>query len=214
MFLEDYQLEQTLSMLNHKTKWKPILLKDLAEWAESELDFIVINYFLDTLSDNSPRIIILVWDDEDKSKFFDETHNYDKAKQKLVREKFAQLAKAHDTYPQYQEPDEVFVCVDTLKDELESITLNAASNKILQQKGGIIYDIIIALNAIHIFFETDKQIEENQKNGYCDRLQKKFTKILKKYDKYKLYSNGAPCVFTSKQTLDDKYAGSTYYYLL
>lgn len=117
MFLEDYQLEQTLNILNNKSKWKPALLNDLAEWAENELDLTVINYFLDTLSDNRPRIIILVWDDEERNRFF-------------------------------------------------------------------------------------------------DKIQKKLTKILKKYDKYKLYSNGAPCVFTSKQMLDEKYDGNMYYYLL
>lgn len=214
MFLEDYQLEQTLNILNNKSKWKPALLNDLAEWAENELDLTVINYFLDTLSDNRPRIIILVWDDEERNRFFDKIHNYDKAKQKLVREKFAQLAKKHNVYPVYQKPDEVFVCIDTLKDELERITLSKATPKITAKTGGIIHKIIIGGNTIHIFFETENQLKESKENGYCDKIQKKLTKILKKYDKYKLYSNGAPCVFTSKQMLDEKYDGNMYYYLL
>lgn len=213
MFLEEAQINATLDLLNGKTE-RSHLLSELIVWAHKQLNLTVLNFFLDILSDNQPRIKILVWDENDENKFFDSNRNYNKDMQKLMREKFAQLSLKYNVYSKYQNPDMILVCIDTLKDELIKRALNAAENEITNQADGIIWNISVTLNSIHIFFETDSQIKESSENGYCDELRNRFTDILNKYDEYNLFQNGAPCVFTSQQTLNEKYDGNMYYYLL
>lgn len=36
--------------------------------------------------------------------------------------------------------------------------------------------------------------------------------IVKKYDDFNVFPQGANCVFTSRQTLNEKYGGSMFYY--
>ncbi len=213
MFLEEEQINVTLDLLNNKIERTP-LLNEFIVWAYDELNLTVLNFFLDSISNNQPRIKILVWDENDKKKFLDNNHNYDTGKQIQIREKFAQLSLKYNVYTDYQNSDMVFVCIDTFKDELEKRILYTAQDEITSQKSGIIHNITVILNSIHIFFETDEQIKESRENGYCDELKNMFTAILNKYDKYNLFQNGAPCIFTSQQTLNEKYNGSMYNYLL
>ncbi len=133
MFLEKEQINATLDLLNDKIE-RTHLLNELIVWAQDELNLTVLNFFLDMISDNQPRIKILVWDEKDKKIFLDSNHNYDKGKQKLIREKFAQLSLKYSVYNEYQNPNAVFVCIDTFKDELKKLTLDAAKNEIISQK--------------------------------------------------------------------------------
>lgn len=65
---------------------------------------------------------------------------------------------------------------------------------------------------VHIFYFTDEQIQIHETDGVSNGLCQKCTDIVKVHDKYGVFSKGVSCVFTSKQTLDEKYAGSMFNY--
>ncbi len=43
-------------------------------------------------------------------------------------------------------------------------------------------------------------------------IRRKCTDIVKKYDVHNAFADGAQCVFSSRQTVDEKYQGSMFYY--
>lgn len=70
-----------------------------------------------------------------------------------------------------------------------------------------------AFSDVHFFYETDRQIQENERKGISGKLCARCGKIVEKYDELGLFRSGVPCVFTSKQTLDEKFKGSLFYYM-
>lgn len=65
---------------------------------------------------------------------------------------------------------------------------------------------------VHVFYQTDQQIKDHETDGLSNRIEQICSEIVKRDDAFGVFEQGIKCVFTSKQTLDEKYAGSMFYY--
>lgn len=124
----------------------------------------------------------------------------------------AVLARKYNVHPEYHNENNIFVCTDTISDQIVSKTLWSLKDIICGLQRDDIWKIEVIFQSVHIFYETDEQVERHKTDGVSDSLRKQIANIVKPYDKYNVFPNGVSCVFTSKQTLDEKYGGSMFAY--
>lgn len=66
---------------------------------------------------------------------------------------------------------------------------------------------------VHVFYETDEDIVKNEENGLSSEIMNKISDMLGEVEGFEGRRLGH-AVFTSLQTLREKYDNNTYYYLL
>lgn len=210
MFMSEQEYNATLDLLNKKTMPSP-LLKELQVWSRVVLQMEVYNYLCNTTVHGIPRMQLVVWDDAIREKLMDGP-NYDQHKQALVAEKFAELAGKYQMHGEYRDAKKIFVCCETICDEIRKRILKQADREITSIRHPDIWKITIGCGSVHVFYQTDEQITRNAQNGVSENIKKHCTQLVKRYDVHNVFPNGANLVFTSQQTLNEKYAGSMFYY--
>ncbi len=68
-------------------------------------------------------------------------------------------------------------------------------------------------SCVHVFYETDEDIAKNEENGLSSEIRKRISDILGEVEGFEGKRLGH-AVFTSLQTLREKYDNNTYYYFL
>ncbi len=215
MFLSDEQYIHVLDLIDKKVMPGP-LLSELKAWALNSLQITMYDYICDTTVNGLTRLKIVLWDYEAESAMMDGA-NLNPEYQKMFAKVFSALARKYDLHPGYHNEKDIFVCYDTIKDEVQKNILKKVRKQIegLKDNGpwaSDVWKIEIIFGGIHIFYETDAQIVQHEKDGISKALRDECTRILQSQDSYNAFEKGALCTFTSKQTLDEKYAGSMFYY--
>ena len=215
MFLSDEQYIHVLDLIDKKVMPGP-LLSELKAWALNSLQVILFDYIRDTTVNGLTRLKIVLWDYE-AERAMNDGPNLNPEYQKMFAKVFSALARKYNVHPEYHNENDIFVCYDTIKDEIQTRILKSARKQIEELKdigpwASDVWKIEIIFGGIHIFYETDAQIVQHEKDGISKALREECTRILKSNDTYNVFEKGALCTFTSKQTLDEKYAGSMFYY--
>lgn len=212
MFLTEEQYLHAVSLYNGSCVKRPLHL-ELEEFMKEEFKMDIIDYVCDMTKIGKQRLKLVVWNRKNEAPLKDKKGlNYNTKAQKKVAEKFGSLAKKYNMYPAYQNCTEIFVCCDTIQDEMQKRVLDCARRKICSIRHKDIWKIEIIFQSIHFFYQTDEQIERHEADGLNESLIQKCQTILERYDTYHAFRDGVRCVFTSHQTLDEKYAGSMFYY--
>ncbi len=210
LFLNKEQCNHVIDLIDGKIQ-KSDLLAELSEWSKTEFGIDILDYVCDTTENELTRLVIVVWDYFDMRSFMDE-YNYDKSKQILIRNKFSALAQKYRIHREYQNPAKIFVCYDTIADEVRKEILEKSTNELLALKTEDIWNIIICYESIHIFYETDQQIKDHEADGFSEKLKEMSSQIVRKYDNHNVLFRGVPCKFTSHQIFDEVYRGNWQYY--
>lgn len=210
MFMSEQEYNATLDLLNKKTLPGP-LLKELQVWAKETLQIEVYNYLCNIAVSGLLRLQLVVWDYAMRKKLMDGP-NYDHHKQDLVAEKFAELAGKYQIHREYWDARDIFVCCETIRDEIQSRILEEVDKEVKSIHHPDIWKITPSTATIHVFYHTDEQITRNAQNGVSESIKQQCTQLVKKHDVHNVFPNGANLVFTSQQTLNEKYAGSMFYY--
>lgn len=169
MFLEPNQYEHVIQILSGKIKPEPILVQ-LQEWARKEMATEVYDFVCDYAVSGCLRLQIILWDRKEYKEMHD-SGNLDHQKQKKFAVKFAELAKVHKVHKEYWNADDIFVCYDTIADEIEKRILQNNKAKIMEIRHPHIWKIEIIFEGFHVFYQTDKQIEEHEKDGLSNRIE-------------------------------------------
>ena len=210
MFLEPKQYEHIVEILNGKIQPKQLLI-ELQDWARKRLEIEIYEFVCDYAITGKLRLKIILWDTDEYRKMF-LSSGFDVNKQKLIAEKFAELAKTHNVYKEYWDSKDIFVCYDTIADEIKKHILENNRAKIMKIKHHDIWKVEIIFESIHIFYQTDEQIKAHENDGLSKKIGEKCWNIIKKEDVFHAFNKGINCVFTSRQTLNEKYKGSMFYY--
>ena len=136
----------------------------------------------------------------------------DKNKQQKVAEKFAELARMYQVNREYWEAGNIFVCYETIRDEMQKDILKRVGAGIRSIQHPNLWKIEIFFESIHIFYETDEQIMRNRENGTSDDIIRRCTQLVKMYDVHNVFPDGANCTFSSHQTINEKFHGNMFYY--
>lgn len=210
MFLSDEEYQHVLDLLDGKIEKSPLLV-ELAAWAMEEFSLKIYDYICDHTNNGLTRLRVIVWDDKAQKAMRDGV-NYSKEKQQQFQQKFAALARKYNAHPEYHNENNIFVTWSAVKDQIIDKALWDVRTQISDLKQGDIWKITIIFEQVHIFYETDAQIEQHEQDGSSEALRQKIGEICRRNDKYQVFDNGVSCVFTSHQTLNEKYKGSMFYY--
>ena len=210
MFMTEPEYKETLDLLS-KSKKPTLLLEELDIWAREFLQAVVYNYFCDTTKNGLLRLRLVLWDFATERKMHDGP-NLDKAKQRKVAEKFAELARIYQIHQEYWDAEDIFVCYETIRDEIQKDILKRVGAGIRKIRHPDIWKIEIFFENIHIFYETDEQIIRNQENGVSDNVKCQCSQLVKKHDVYNVFPQGANCIFSSHQTINEKFHGNMFFY--
>ena len=214
MFLTDEQYNEIIAMLDGSIEQSP-LLKELEAWFNKEFEILIFGYLCERTINNLTRLKIVIWSDKFQHIFREkDSVNYDKKIQEKIAIKFSQLAVKYNLHPEYHNYKDIFVCTDTLSDQIASKTMWSVKDRVMSLATGDIWKIYLSGGHVHIFYETDEQIEQHKNDGLNDRIKHQIWDIVKSVDKYNVFYKGVGCTFTSQQTLEEKYSGSMYFYLL
>lgn len=186
------------------------LLGELQEWSERK-GLEVCGYFCDRLESGRLRLKIVLWDMESGKKVM-EGANYNGKKQRDFADKFAELSGKYGIHREYRKGWDVFVTFDTLKDQVQSDIADRAEREICALACGDIWRIEVFYGKVHCFYGTDAQILAHEKDGVSEAFRRNCSEIVRRCDKYGVFQDGIPCIFTSRQTLDEKYNGKLFFY--
>lgn len=210
MFLSDNEYKRALALIDGAIEPEPPLT-ELTEWVSDTFGITIYDYICDTTSAGLNRLRLVVWDESGRNALMDGM-NYDRKKQRIIGEKFAELAKKHHLPRQYRSADGFFVCCDTVSDQIIGKALAAARDEICALEGGDVVRICIFFASVHIFYQTDAQIAQHAEDGQSELLRRRIIDTARKHDRFDLLEKGLSFVFTSQQTLDEKYGGKLFFY--
>lgn len=168
MFMTETELSETLDLLSGRRS-RSVLLNELGTWAESVFQVKVYNYFCDCTKNGLLRVRLVLWDFATERKMHDGP-NLDKMKQKQVAEKFAELARLYQVHQEYWNAEDIFVCYETIRDEIQKDILKRVSGAIKGLRHPDLWKIEIFFESVHFFYETDEQIARNAENGTSENL--------------------------------------------
>ena len=210
MLLREEEYSHAIAILDGREEKGP-LFTELEQWFEETYSLRVYDYFCERTNAGRPRLRLLLWDRDCVGKM-KKGANPDERKQRRTAEKFAALCVRHNMHPTYQRPGDFLVTCDTLRDEIPKRALQRCAGEIRSIEAPDIWRVEILFDRVHVFFETDEQKNRHQDDGVCGSIRRKLDAIAERHDPFGAFAEGVQCVFTSRQTLDEKYDGNMFYY--
>lgn len=200
MLLTEQQYLHAIDLLRCPEK-KDLFLVELQQWFYQHYQIHLYAYFYDLTHEHITRLKLIVWSDEQ--------HFVRQKSQKDIQEYWTYLTqKYHQDW--ISKPE--IITYDTLKDEIQKRILKQTSDLIQNIYYPEIWKIKIIFDQVHIFFETDEQCQISKRLGINDQINQKILEIVQPYDEFHVFDDSFSCVFTSHQTLDEKYQGSMFLY--
>lgn len=214
MFLTEEQYKNIIGMMEGRNRKSPLLLAFNA-WAQKEMDVTVYDVICTELKTGRPKLEIVLWDRDDREKMMyitDTEIGMDEEKQKRFLDEFCMLSERYQVNAVFRKATNIFVGFETIRDEIQSRIIKAVTAEIKRIHHRDLWKIEIIFNSVHFFYETDEQIKKHDSDGTSEKIRKRCNEIVRKRDRHEAFKDGINCVFTSHQTLDEKYQGSMFYY--
>jgi hypothetical protein len=195
----------------------PPVFRQLAQWVSARYDVHVLNVILDTIQPNNrPRLnVVLEWE-LDERKFREPSTNFDAAKQREVRDKFASIAG--ESLDRGTDIGRLLVVFSSF----ESVARREANWKvpkedIEQLKKTLdwpdLWHVRRGFDAVTFFFCTDAQAKANEASGSRERFAQAYAKLIAPYDEFGYVARRPiPVQLDSKERFDSIYKGSWFDY--
>ncbi len=210
MFISEEEFDRILAIMQAKVVKSP-LHEELEQWVKNEFDKKIYGYICDYARPDLLRLVIVFFRMEDYQDFCNQ-YNYIEQIQLKFADKFARLARKYHIHPEYHGSHRVFVCYESMEDQIQQKTLNMAKEELYALAHNEVWKVLLEFEHIVIFYHTDEEINRYEEDGTSQALRQKCSEIVKKYDVYGVFPKGLSCEFCSKQTLDEKYSGNMYYF--
>lgn len=207
MLLSDQQYQNIINILKGKEK-KSEFFCAFEQWFQQTFQIKMYGYICDETHDGRKRLKIVLWNHESQRKMKDGI-NWDISKQKDILQCFLTLSQKYHLYPDY---DHCIISYDTLEDEIKKRILQKIKPQLDTIHRPYIWKIEVIFDQVHVFFKTDEQIRACQQTGICDEMNQKILDFIKPIDDLNVFDQNFSCVFTSRQTLNEKYNGSLFNY--
>ena len=206
MLLNEQQYHHAFNLLCHPEQ-KSLFLLEFEQWFEQVFQLKLYDFIYDQTHDNQSRLKLILWNHDDQKKMKNGI-NFDEAKQRKIREQFLLLCQKHHISTKCPS----IISYDTLEDEIRKRILNQVQKEIQNIHRPYIWKIKIIFDQVHVFYKTDEQCEACQQTGISQEINQKILDIVKPLDSFHVFHDNFSCVFTSQQTLNEKYDGKMFNY--
>ena len=215
MFLSKSEYQHTIDLLKGKEK-PDYILSSLQDFFQREFDVRLYDYFTDEISDGEYRLRYIVWDESVHESFFTHTENFygrDRKKEEKIKNEFSRLCQETDTNRPFQNPEGYFATPSTIADEILTDIQHKATEPIKQYLDTLeqVKRYEFNFDTVHIFYETDNDITAHENDGLSKEIANNILSIKQQFDDFSIITDGG-VVFTSLQTLNEKFAGNMFYY--
>ncbi len=215
MFLEDKELKHVKDLMRGTAKPDGVLT-ELKQFFLNEFSCEIYAYLCDVLADGRHRLRFIVWDEDNRKAFYIATDKYlgpDDRMIDKIKTKFSELCRTYQVHQDYRSPENYFAVPTEIKSDLLKEIQDKVLNHIRRYLENIkdVKKTAFCFGTVHVFYETDADIENNAENGLSDKIGNDIYKIKKAVDEFGACQNGG-VIFSSIQTLNEKYGGSTQYY--
>lgn len=206
--------------------------KPLAEWIDETYDVKTVNIIYDTLY-KTPRIQICFEFEEEMNKFLTEDISYfNKAKQKAIGEKFAEIIKQQGLSKSNNAisnifslnnngvylTDDVFVVYGAFE-PIAKIETTYKINKEMIDKfitsfnNKDIWTISIGFTIPTFFMFTDEKVQEYDRVDIKELWADKYYELIQPFDEFNYFKKGdIEVLIDSKENFDTNYESNWYYY--
>jgi translation initiation factor 2 beta subunit (eIF-2beta)/eIF-5 len=227
----DQDYIETKLILQGKKSLDPLLI-ELSNWIRDYFSCKVINIYanLVAIRKNRPRLEIVFEDDETVLKFRDKIGNYDKEKQKLIADKFRELILKQSLINNN-------VIKHVFRNNSEQIDLNSLfvvftafepvaridaswriPNEIVEDFENElsienIWKIYRDFSSTTFFFHTTEQMNKAISSDSAIKIRSRWYALIKSFDEFDYIKRDDQFLFfSSKEILDEKYAGNLFNY--
>ena len=207
MLLNEQQYQHAFHLLC-RLEPKSLFLLEFEQWFQQTFHLKLYDYFYDQTHDNQSRLKLLLWNHQECQKMKKGIH-FDEIKQQKIGKQFVFLCQKHHISTKCPS----IISYDTLEDEIRKRILNQVQKEIQSIHRPYIWKIKIIFDQVHVFYKTDEQCEACQQTGISQEINQKILDIVKPLDSFHVFHDNFSCVFTSQQTLNEKYDGKMFNYM-
>ena len=213
MDVKEPNYSETLSVMRGASELPPVYA-DLKEYIESTHAICVVNFVLDEIQGNRPRLRVLLLDDVKRMM---DGYNYEKEKQVDIAEAFLRLKERHGFLPE-RSLENLFVCYSDFRMDIQSeVAGKACIDAIPAIERQMcwrakIWKMDKVFTSLYVFYETVAQVDKYADNGVSVKITETYAKYIHVYDEFGVFQNGPTIIFDSKENVDKNYQGNLFYY--
>lgn len=215
MFINNNELKKIKGLLKG-TETPDVILVGLKRYFIEQFNCEIYAYICDEVEGERLRLRFIVWDNVTRQKFYKSTENFfgvDAKKINEIKSEFSKLCRINNQYRDYWEPNRYFAVPSEIKSDL----LNEIQKRIHPQitnyldRFKSVKKVAFWFDSVHIFYELDADIEINRNNGVSGKIETDIFQLKKAVDEFGICKNSG-VVFSSIQTLNEKFGGSMQHY--
>lgn len=215
MFIADNEL-RTIKNLIKGTETPNAILAGLKNFFLEHFDCEIYAYICDKVADGRLRLQFIVWDYAEQEKFYKHSEGFygpDKNKIIEIKTEFSKLCLKNNLHKDYWESDRYFAVPREVRSDLLDEVQKRVQPQIAEYLGkiNIVKEVAFWFGSVHIFYELDEDIELNRNNGVSDKIEADIFNLKKAADELGV-CNGSGVLFSSIQTLNEKFGGSMRHY--
>ncbi|MBQ8983527.1 MAG: hypothetical protein IJ079_08045 [Lachnospiraceae bacterium] len=215
MFLKKEEVDQVMDQMRG-TQQPDAVLEGLQAFFEDRYSCRLYGYLCDRSALGKLRLRFLVYSNEDYERFCKHTakvSGYHEKRIRAVREEFSRLCVENQVHESYQDPSAYLAVPATVGDDLVKRVQDLAEGRIREYLNtiSVICKVSFFFGTVHIFYEKDDDIEWYRTSGLSQDIEDQIMRMKSEVDEFHVCED-AGVVFTSIQTLNEKYGGSMYHY--
>lgn len=214
MFLSEAEVNKVLETVRGQTP-EDAVLKSMKQYFHDTFDTNILDYICSTEEFGPPgkkskRVQFITWDGKDMKKCPTAT---DMAVRNEVKQVFSQVCRENNLHPDFYDPSKFFPVLTEIESDITGMRIKMKQSLLETVLNSYpqIKKHAYSSPCIHVFYETDKDIVQNERNGISSVIRTRVSKTLGEVEGLEGKQLGMT-VFTSLQTLKEKYNDNMYHY--
>lgn len=174
------------------------------------LDYICSDEVFCAQGRKSKRVQFITWDMEEASKCHIVS---DMSIRNNVKKVFARACQENDLHPDFQDQSNFFPVLTDIERDITEFLFRAKRDQIdtALKSYSQVREHMYSTPCVQVFYETDEDIAKNEENGLSSEIRNRISDILGEVEGFEGKRLGHT-VFTSLQTLREKYDNNLFYY--
>ncbi len=216
MFLTEEDVNKVIRTVRGITP-EDAVLTYMKQYFRDKYDICILDYICSTEKFGPPgqkskRVQFITWDMKESRKC---PTAFDMGVRKNVKKVFARVCQDNALHPDFHDPSNFFPVLTDIESDITERLFKTKRNQLDSALKSYpqVRKLMYSTPCVHVFYETDEDIVKNEENGLSSEIRNRISDILGEVEGFEGRRPGC-AIFTSLQTLREKYDNNTYYYFL